>query len=76
MVDGIPNSMSLYERDSMEEIIMTTGMQNIRCWVVAMTLAVVMAVTATYGPVALELAGIAVGTPVYACSHSSGTGDC
>lgn len=56
-----------------ENIIMNPGLQNIRRWIVALIVAVLVAVTAAYGPVALEMAGVAAGTPVYAC-HSPGGG--
>ena len=55
---------------------MNTGLQNTRRWIVALVVATLIAVTAAYGPVALELAGVEVGTSVYACGHTSGTGDC
>ena len=56
---------------------MITGLQNTRRWIVAIVVAMLIAVTAAYGPVALEMAGVEAGTPVYACTHNSGsTGDC
>lgn len=51
---------------------MFTRTLSLRRWFVAMIVAALLAVTALYGPVALELAGVAASTPVYACTHSSG----
>lgn len=48
---------------------MITGLQKSRRWIVALVIATIIAVTATYGPVALELAGIEAGTPAYACNQ-------
>ena len=52
---------------------MTTGMQTTRRWIVALVIAAMVAVTAAYGPVALEVAGVEAGTPAFACGHN-GTG--
>jgi len=72
--------MSLSSSSFLEEIIMTAGMQTIRCsivtFVVTFIVATLVAVTAAYGPVALELAGLDGGTVAHACSHQSGTGEC
>ena len=53
---------------------MTTGIvQTSRRWLVALSIAVMVAVTAAYGPVLLqEVAGIAVSTPAYACYQPGG----
>ena len=56
----------------MEEFIMTAGLQTTRRWIVALIIAALIAVTAAYGPVALEMAGVEAGTPVYACQSPSG----
>ena len=51
---------------------MTTGLHITRRWLIALLVAALVAVTAAYGPVALEMAGVAAGTPVYACTGPSG----
>lgn len=51
---------------------MTTGLQTVRRSLVALIVAALLAVTAAYGPVALEMAGVEAGTPVYACTGPSG----
>lgn len=51
---------------------MTTGLQNTRRWIVALVIATLIAVTAAYGPVALEMAGVKAATPVYACQGPAG----
>ncbi len=53
---------------------MTTGIvQTSRRWIVALVVAVMVAVTAAYGPVLLdEVAGISVSTPAYACNQPGG----
>lgn len=53
---------------------MTTGLQNTRRWIVALVIATLVAVTAAYGPVALEMAGVEAGTSVYACEAGGGGG--
>lgn len=52
-----------------EDFIMITGLQKSRRWLVALTIATFVALSAAYAPVALEMAGIAAGTPVYACNQ-------
>ena len=64
--------MGLYLPDG--ENIMTTGLQTVRRSLVALIVAALLAVTAAYGPVALELAGVEAGTPVYACQSQGGGG--
>jgi hypothetical protein len=51
---------------------MTTALQNSRRWIVTLIIATLVAVTAAYGPVALEMAGVEAGTPVYACNSPGG----
>jgi hypothetical protein len=55
-----------------ENIIMNAGLQNTRRWIIAFVVATLVVVTAAYGPVALEMAGIEAGTPVYACQSPAG----
>lgn len=44
-----------------------------RRWIVAFLFAAMLAVTAAYGPILLhEVAGVSVGTPVYACNSPGG----
>ena len=56
----------------MEEYIMMTGLHITRRWIIALFVAALVAVTAAYGPVALEMAGVEAGTPVYACQSPGG----
>jgi len=53
---------------------MNTGfVQLSRRWIVTFLVAALISVTSTYGPVLLhEMAGIAVGAPVYACQQNGG----
>ncbi|MEZ4614300.1 MAG: hypothetical protein R2867_02120 [Caldilineaceae bacterium] len=51
---------------------MNTGLSNTRRWIVALVVAMLIAVTAAYAPIALELAGVKAGTPVYACNQPGG----
>ena len=53
---------------------MTTGLHITRRWLIALLVAALVAVTAAYGPVALEMAGVEAGTPVYACQAGGGGG--
>ncbi len=53
---------------------MITGLQNTRRLIIALVVATLIAVTAAYGPVALEMAGVEAGTPVYACQGPGGGG--
>ncbi len=53
---------------SIGETIMTTALQITRRWIVALVVAALIAVTAAYGPVALEMAGIEAATAAYACN--------
>lgn len=55
---------------------MFTRTLSLRRWFVAVIVAALLAVTALYGPVALELAGVAAGTPVYACQGLNSGGGC
>ena len=51
---------------------MTTGLHITRRLLIAVLVAAQLAVTTAYGPVALEMAGVAAGTPVYACNAPGG----
>ncbi len=53
---------------------MITGLHITRRWIIALFVAALVAVTAAYGPVALEMAGVEAGTPVYACQGPGGGG--
>jgi hypothetical protein len=51
---------------------MKVAMQTTRRWIVALVIVTLMAAMAAYGPVALNMAGVEAGTPLYACSHTGG----